>query len=44
MAEKAIWCIERPEKAEEMGRNARAFAEEKFNQRKINEKIIGEIL
>lgn len=44
MAEKAIWCIEHPEKAEEMGRNARAFAEEKFNQRKINEKIIGEIL
>ena len=44
MAEKAIWCIEHPEKAEEMGRNARAFAEGKFNQRKINEKIIGEIL
>lgn len=44
MAEKAIWCIEHPKKAEEMGRNARAFAEEKFNQRKINEKIIGEIL
>ena len=41
MAEKAIRCIEHPEKTEEMGKNSRAFAEEKFEQRKINERLIG---
>ena len=40
MAEKAIYFIEHPEKAEEMGRNARAFAEEKFDQKKINATIL----
>lgn len=40
LAEKAIWCIEHPEEAEHMGRNSRTFAEEHFDQKKINEKII----
>lgn len=40
MAEKIIWFIENPEKIEEMGLNARKFAEERFDSRKINEKII----
>lgn len=39
-AEKCIWLIENPEKAEELGRNARKFAEENFDQNKINEKIL----
>lgn len=39
MAEKAIWCLEHPEEAEQMGKNARTFAEEHFNAKKINEKI-----
>ena len=45
LAEKAIRIIEHPEEAEEMGKNARLFAEEKFDQRKINKivlSIIGE--
>lgn len=40
LAEKAIWCIEHPEETEQMGRNSRTFAEEYFDQEKINEKII----
>ena len=40
MTEKIIWCIENPEKVEEMGRNARKYAEENFDQKKINERII----
>ena len=40
LAEKAIWCIEHPEEAEQMGRNSRTLAEEYFDQEKINEKII----
>ena len=40
LAEKAIWCIEHPEETEQMGRNSRTFAEEYFDQKKINEKII----
>lgn len=40
LAEKAIRCIEHPEEAEQMGRNSRTFAEEHFDQEKINEKII----
>lgn len=39
LAEKAIWCIEHPDEIEQMGKNARAFAEENFEQKKINEKI-----
>ena len=39
MTEKIIWCIENPEKVEEMGRNARKYAEENFDQKKINERI-----
>lgn len=37
MAEKVIWCIEHPEETKQMGVNARAFAEERFNAEKINE-------
>ena len=44
MAEKVIWCIEHPAETEQMGKNARTFAEEHFNQIKINEQIIGGIL
>ena len=40
LAEKAIRCIEHPEETEQMGRNSRTFAEEHFDQEKINEKII----
>lgn len=40
LAEKAIWCIEHPEETEQMGRNSRTFAEEHFDQEKINEKIV----
>ncbi len=43
MAEKVIWCIEHPKEAEEFGKNARRFAEENFDEKKINEKIIGVI-
>ena len=44
MAEKAIWCIEHPEETEEMGKNARAFAEEKFDSTIINNKIVHSII
>ena len=40
LSEKAIRCIEHLEEAEQMGRNSRTFAEEHFDQEKINEKII----
>ena len=40
MAEKVIWCIEHPAEAEQMGKNARTFAEEHFEQAKINRDII----
>ena len=40
MAEKAIWCINNPAEAEQIGLNARKFAEEKFDEKKINERII----
>lgn len=36
LANAAIWCIENPQKVEEMGRNARKYAEENFDQKKIN--------
>lgn len=41
MAEKCIWVIKNPEKVEEMGKNARAFAEENFNQEKTNRALFG---
>lgn len=40
MTEKVIWCIEHPDEIELMGKNARKFAEEHFDQRKINQKIL----
>lgn len=40
IAEKCIWAIENSEEAEGMGKNARKFAEENFDQKKINEKIL----
>ena len=40
LADKAIWCIEHPEEAEQMGKNARNFAEKNFNQVTINEKVL----
>lgn len=43
MAEKVIWCIEHPEETEQMGKNARAFAEENFDERKINDYICRKI-
>ena len=43
MAEKCIWAIENFEKAQEMGQNARKFAEENFDAKKINEIIIENI-
>ena len=39
IAEKAIWCLEHPEEAEQMGKNARTFAEEHFDAKKINENV-----
>lgn len=39
MAEKVIWCIEHPEEAEQMGKNARRFAEENFDDAKINTQV-----
>ena len=40
MAEKVIWAIENTEQAVEMGQNSRKFAEENFDQRKINQQIV----
>ena len=39
MAERVIWCIENPKVLEQMGKNARMFAEEHFDCEKINRKI-----
>lgn len=39
IAEKMIYFLENPEKIDEMGKNARAFAENNFDQKIINEKI-----
>lgn len=44
MAEKVIWCIEHPSEVEQMGKNARKFAEENFNAENINDYIVGKIL
>ncbi len=43
MAEKVIWCIEHPLEAEQMGLNARKYAEDNFDQKKINA-ILTEII
>lgn len=40
LVEKVIWMIEHPEETISMGQNSRKFAEEHFDQNKINEKII----
>ena len=39
LAEKMIWCIEHPEEIKRMGDNSRRFAEEHFDQKKINQKV-----
>lgn len=39
MAEKVIWCIEHPQEAEQFGLNSRKLAEEKFEQKNVNEKL-----
>lgn len=39
LAEKVIWCIEHPKEAEQMGKNARRFAEENFDDAKINTQV-----
>jgi len=43
MAEKCIWAIENFEKVKEMGENARKFAEEQFDSKRINTRICEEI-
>ena len=40
LIEKVIWCIEHPEDTERMGKQARAYAEENFDQKEINKKIL----
>ena len=40
MAEKCIWVINNSDKIEEIGKNARKFAEENFDQKLINEQIV----
>jgi len=44
IAEKMIYFLENPEKIEEMGKNARKYAEDNFDHRVINEKICSIIL
>lgn len=39
IAERMIWFLEHPKEMEEMGKNARLYAEEHFDCEKINEKI-----
>ena len=39
IAEKMIYFLENPSKVEEMGKNARKYAEECFDHRTINEEI-----
>lgn len=43
IAEKMIWCIEHPQEVIKLGLNARAFAEQKFDQKKINEIVLKQI-
>ena len=40
MAERVIWSIEHSAETEQMGKNARTFAEVNFAQKEINEKIV----
>lgn len=40
LVKKVIWMIENPKKVVEIGCNSRKFAEENFNQEKINEIIV----
>lgn len=40
IADKVIWCIEHPKETALMGQNSRKFAEEHFDQGKINQKIL----
>lgn len=40
MAEKVIWCIEHAQEAEQFGLNSRKLAEERFDQVKINKRIL----
>ena len=43
MTEKIIWCIEHPNETEQMGKNARQFAEKKFDVIKINQLLVKSI-
>ncbi len=43
MAQKCMWAIENSDKVKEMGNNARKFAEDNFDQEKINEYILSVI-
>ena len=43
-AEKMIWCIEHPDKVEQLGINSRKLAEEKFDANIINKKLIDIVL
>lgn len=40
LAQKCIYIVEHPEEAVRMGENSRSFAEEHFDQNKINQKLI----
>ena len=40
MAEKCIYFIEHPEEAPHMGENSRRFAEDRFDQKKINRQLV----
>lgn len=42
-AEKAIWCMEHPDGAEQLGISARCFAEKNFDQKEINQFIVKQI-
>lgn len=44
MAEKCIWLMENPAEAIRMGENSRKFAEENFDQKKINQRILDVVL
>ena len=39
VAEKMLWCLEHPTECEQFGKNGRIFAEERFDQNKINDRI-----
>lgn len=43
IADKVIWCIEHPKETALMGQNSRKFAEDHFDQRKINKYILNVI-